>query len=505
MVEICSKDIRNSVVNITKIVEKYFDVIKINLKFGKLQLEEDLATQEKVLGHANDLLNHWNSLMTQRNLNDLTVVNIPSSLWMETIKMLSINNQIEEFQSSSKKIDASVPLKLEETVSLNVHLPKITEVEPKNVDVIFLGNPGVGKSTLATAISGKKFNAGPSIVSGLTKELQFETDASGKDIRYADTAGLVDVEMAEKAAAIIEKGIKNSISNGREVRLVFVLQTIGGARIQAQDILVINKVLSSITLPDGKKPGENSYMVLFNQFHKSFYDGKFKENKLKFEAPFRMASENTALTIPTSNIAYFWYRNDLDVAENGVIDDQKEIERIKEAIFQSDAVIKPKLVDKIDVTDIQGLIDKTSKQAKEDDKYFKEVIADLRDAQESSEIEKKELEKAIKKMRETIKQRDLRQQIDEDRIKELSEKLKTIGISYPMLKTEEYQALEINKMRETIKQRNLRQQIDEDKIKELYERLETEGIVPVLKSVITMDDVKSVITRPWTPDSEVWS
>ena len=75
------ENIRESVVNISPIVERYYDVIKINLmRSDNFQLEENFATQERVLGYATDLQNHWNYLMTQRNLNNLTVKNIPSFL-----------------------------------------------------------------------------------------------------------------------------------------------------------------------------------------------------------------------------------------------------------------------------------------------------------------------------------------------------------------------------------------------------------------------------------------
>jgi len=70
-------------------------------------------------------------------------------------------------------------------------------------NIIFLGNPGSGKSTWLNNLAGRRedgeirFQAGVKYGSGLTTALQTEeTDG----VRYSDTPGLADPAIREKAA-----------------------------------------------------------------------------------------------------------------------------------------------------------------------------------------------------------------------------------------------------------------------------------------------------------------
>jgi len=79
-----------------------------------------------------------------------------------------------------------------------------------NLNVILIGNPGVGKSTILNALTGKvNFKSGVSFGHGLTTVCQRYVDEKN-DIVYIDTPGLSDVEMRKKAAAEITKALKSS-------------------------------------------------------------------------------------------------------------------------------------------------------------------------------------------------------------------------------------------------------------------------------------------------------
>merc|ERR1712004_828343 len=95
-------------------------------------------------------------------------------------------------------------------------------------DVIFVGNPGTGKSTMLSCISGLHFEGGLSFGGGLTAELKFQPESTSASTRYGDTPGLADVKLQEQAAAAIEKALKTCSEAGRNVILVFVVTTESG-------------------------------------------------------------------------------------------------------------------------------------------------------------------------------------------------------------------------------------------------------------------------------------
>jgi len=131
-------------------------------------------------------------------------------------------------------------------------------------DIIFCGNPGVGKSTLLSSVSGKQFESGLSFGRGYTSELKFELDVRDKNLRYADTPGLADIDMAEKAAAAISKALKSAVEKKRRVKIFFVVTDESG-RIRPADHFTINKVIGSINLPQDIKTKVSLYGVIVNK------------------------------------------------------------------------------------------------------------------------------------------------------------------------------------------------------------------------------------------------
>ena len=90
-------------------------------------------------------------------------------------------------------------------------------------DVIFCGNPGVGKSTLLTSVSGVKFQSGFSWGEGLTNKLDFKDSPSIPGLRFGDTPGLADIAMAERAAKAITDALKDSARQGRRSFIFFIV------------------------------------------------------------------------------------------------------------------------------------------------------------------------------------------------------------------------------------------------------------------------------------------
>ena len=103
---------------------------------------------------------------------------------------------------------------------------------------LFIGNPGVGKSTLANCIAKELlFNSGFNIGGGLT----FQLDSKIHDgITYLDTPGLADIKLRKEAAKAISKALKK---NG--TYQIFFIVTLEAGRIRPEDMTTISVVLNS--------------------------------------------------------------------------------------------------------------------------------------------------------------------------------------------------------------------------------------------------------------------
>jgi len=198
------------------------------------------------------------------------------------------------------------------------HAEKTTQfLEGNGLDIIFIGNPGVGKSTLGSTVSGNNFESGVSFGEGLTvmKEVHHDMkkgdDGKLRNIRWIDTPGLADTKMRRQAAKEIEDALRQGMDRGRAVKIYFI-QTLDCGRTRPADILTVNEVMTNITLADGSKPGPNSYGIIFNKipFHWIKDTKIHNQLKSKIEGYYKINSEEmdpdvVCAKIPTDRIAYF--------------------------------------------------------------------------------------------------------------------------------------------------------------------------------------------------------
>jgi GTP-binding protein EngB required for normal cell division len=108
-----------------------------------------------------------------------------------------------------------------------------------NEVIVFLGNPGTGKSSLLNSIFQKPiFRSGTNAGTGLTRRIECQ---SYEDKLYVDTPGLDDIDLKYQAASEIEKALKHS----NNYKIVFVA-TLESGRIKPADLVTINTVCEAI-------------------------------------------------------------------------------------------------------------------------------------------------------------------------------------------------------------------------------------------------------------------
>jgi GTP-binding protein EngB required for normal cell division len=134
---------------------------------------------------------------------------------------------------------------------------------PPTQNVVFVGNPGVGKSTLLNGLcNAVEFRSGISFGTGLTESFATKNAMvpfCGIEIPIVacDTPGLADVKRREKCAA----QIKAALQQHPRLRLVFVFQLISG-RITADDLTTMRVVLRAVKSTEGLN---HRFGIVFNK------------------------------------------------------------------------------------------------------------------------------------------------------------------------------------------------------------------------------------------------
>lgn len=167
---------------------------------------------------------------------------------------------------------------------------------------LFIGNPGVGKSTLINCLAEKVlFKSGVSTGGGMTYQLE---EKKHNGITFMDTPGLADIKLRKAAAQAITKALKK---NG--TYQIFFVVTLEAGRVRAQDLTTIQLVLENAT-------DITSYSLIVNKLTPRLYkellgdEGK-KLRQLVAELNFRGAQN-----VHPPEILLLLRKDQLDDADN---------------------------------------------------------------------------------------------------------------------------------------------------------------------------------------------
>jgi GTP-binding protein EngB required for normal cell division len=164
---------------------------------------------------------------------------------------------------------------------------------------VFIGNPGVGKSTFLNGFFREvKFQSGVALAKGLTTTCQRFDD--GKGTVYIDTPGLSDVKLREQAAV----EIKSALTVGGLFKIFFVI-TLEDGRLRPDD-----KTTMILVLNAAPEIGSN-YSIIINKLQPEIID--MLDDKDQREEFLTLLNENLP---PTSAIFFNIYDQKLSAKKN---------------------------------------------------------------------------------------------------------------------------------------------------------------------------------------------
>ena len=238
---------------------------------------------------------------------------------------------------------------------------------------LFIGNPGVGKSTLVNCLAQEVlFKNGVSVGSGMTYQMERRVHDG---IVYMDTPGLADIRLRKAAAEAITEALRQ---NG--MYQIFFVVTLESGRVRPQDLATIKLVLENAK-------DITYYSLIVNKLTKTLYN-KFLENQgqklKKLVAELNFGSEINA---QPPAILLLLREDDLDDADNAFT----EMEALRDFVEDAPCMI----VFPDHVEDIPG-----------DDSFdkivslFEEQLSQLRQDNEQMRAKLEETEQRYREMRE---------------------------------------------------------------------------------------------------------
>ena len=238
---------------------------------------------------------------------------------------------------------------------------------------LFIGNPGVGKSTLVNCLAQKiLFKNGVSIGGGLTYQME-KREHDG--IVYMDTPGLADIKLRKAAAEAITKALRQ---NG--IYQIFFVVTLEAGRVRPQDLATIKLVLENAK-------DVTYYSLIVNKLTKKLYKTFLENDRQKLKELVSEFNFGRESNVEPPAILLVLRDDDLDDADNAFT----EIESLKNFVENAPYVI----VVPDHVRDIPG-----------DDSFdkiveiFEEQLSQLRQDNEQMRTKLEETEKKYKEMKE---------------------------------------------------------------------------------------------------------
>ena len=237
---------------------------------------------------------------------------------------------------------------------------------------LFIGNPGVGKSTLVNCLTQKVlFKSGASVGKGLTYELGMEKH---NDIIYLDTPGLADIELRETAAKAITEVLRK---NGRYQ--IFFVVTLESGRVRPQDVATIKLVLENAK-------DITSFSLIINKLKKKMRNKILENDRNLLKQLVTKISLGCASDLVPYAFLLLLRNDDLDHADNTFVVMKDLNKFVKEA---SDVEVKPSNVQDIPAEDYDKIV-----------RQFEEQLSLLRNDNELMIKKLEETEQKLRKMME---------------------------------------------------------------------------------------------------------
>jgi len=249
-----------------------------------------------------------------------------------------------------------------------VALCRVEDVD-RETNIIFCGNPGVGKSTLLSSISNLHFESGISWGAGLTTEACFKEDPSNSNLRYVDTPGLADLELAEDSAKAIKAALDDAVENKRRVKIFFVATGEAG-RVRPADFLTINKVMGSINLPADAEMSDRSFGIIINKC--TFLENEKFKTSGKRQLLHTFSRKSMLNTFPTSEVMFVPSIEKLTNASNETV----VSEELNTFVQSLQGIDKIESVSEIDVRDLEKQLEDVRKRHKEEIEMYERMMED---------------------------------------------------------------------------------------------------------------------------------